>query len=280
MMDLKSVGSAAKEAVSKMNRVSSKQKNDLLYALAKLLEKESEAIIKANAIDIENGKKNNMPDGLIDRLLLTDERIKGMADGLREVAALDDPIGAMESVTVRPNGLKIGKMAVPMGVVGIIYEARPNVTTDAFGLCFKTGNVCILRSGSDAKYSAEAIVDIIRKALKEASLPEDACQILKDVDHEGLQKFMQMKEYVDLLIPRGGAGLIRNVVENSKIPVIETGTGNCHVYVDESADLDMAVDIIFNAKTQRIGVCNACESIVVHEKVAGKLACPNVQRCA
>ncbi len=271
MMDLKSIGSAAKEAVSKMNRVSSKQKNDLLYALARLLEKESKAIIKANAIDIENGKKNNMPDGLIDRLLLTDERIKGMADGLREVAALDDPIGAMESVTVRPNGLKIGKMAVPMGVVGIIYEARPNVTTDAFGLCFKTGNVCILRSGSDAKYSAEAIVDIIRKALKEASLPEDACQILKDVDHEGLQKFMQMKEYVDLLIPRGGAGLIRNVVENSKIPVIETGTGNCHVYVDESADLDMAVDIIFNAKTQRIGVCNACESIVVHEKVAGKL---------
>ncbi|MCR4842815.1 MAG: glutamate-5-semialdehyde dehydrogenase [Eubacterium sp.] len=271
MTDFREVGKRAKAATVSMARVTTAQKNELLHALADLLERESAAIIEANAIDVENGKKNNMPAGLVDRLLLDTDRIKGMADGLREVAALDDPIGSMESVTVRPNGLKIGRMRVPMGVIGIIYEARPNVTTDAFGLCFKSGNVCILRSGTDARYSAEAIVKLIRQALSEQGLPEDCCQVLLDVDRESLLEFMQLKEYVDLLIPRGGAGLIRNVVENSRIPVIETGTGNCHVYVDASADLDMAVDIIFNAKTQRIGVCNACESIVIHKDVVDEL---------
>ena len=268
---LEQIGVNAVNAKKKMRTVTTAKKNELLFHLADMIEQSTGGILNANVIDVKAGIENGMPEGLVDRLTLTEDRVKAMADGLREVAALDDPIGSMESVTVRPNGLKIGKQIVPLGVIGIIYEARPNVTTDAFGLCFKTGNVCILRSGSDAKNSAEAIVEVIREALRDCNLPEDACQILKNIDHEGMKEFMQMKQYVDLLIPRGGAGLIRNVVENAKIPVIETGTGNCHIYVDKTADLDMAIDIIFNAKTQRIGVCNACESIVVHQDVVKDL---------
>ena len=271
MVDLREIGKNAKAAETKMRAVKSHQKNSLLLHLADVLEQRAEEIITANADDVARGKANDMPAGLLDRLTLNTERIAGMADGLRQVAGLEDPIGSMESVTVRPNGLRIGKQIVPLGVIGIIYEARPNVTTDAFGLCFKTGNICVLRGGSDAKSSNEAIVNVIRDVLKEQGLPEDCCQILKDVDHESLKEFMRMNEYIDLLIPRGGAGLIRNVVENATVAVIETGTGNCHIYIDSSADLDMAVDIIFNAKTQRIGVCNACESIVVHEDVVDEL---------
>ncbi len=271
MVDLREIGKNAKAAETKMRAVKSHQKNSLLLHLADVLEQRAEEIITANADDVARGKANDMPAGLLDRLTLNTERIAGMADGLRQVAGLEDPIGSMESVTVRPNGLRIGTQIVPLGVIGIIYEARPNVTTDAFGLCFKTGNICVLRGGSDAKSSNEAIVNVIRDVLKEQGLPEDCCQILKDVDHESLKEFMRMNEYIDLLIPRGGAGLIRNVVENATVAVIETGTGNCHIYIDSSADLDMAVDIIFNAKTQRIGVCNACESIVVHEDVVDEL---------
>lgn len=212
-----------------------------------------------------------MNPGLVDRLRLTEARIEGMAEGLRQLAALEDPIGEVLSMKQRPNGLMIGQKRVPLGVIGIIYESRPNVTADAFGLCFKTGNVVILKGGSDAICSNKAIVSVLKKALAEEDLPETAIQLIEDTNRETTAAFMKMNQYVDVLIPRGGAGLIQAVVKNSTIPVIETGTGNCHIYVDESADLDMAVSIIYNAKTQRIGVCNACESLVVHRKIESEL---------
>ena len=199
--------------------------------------------------------------------MLNESRISGMAEGLRQIAGLDDPIGEVEEMKKRPNGLLIGQKRVPLGVIGIIYESRPNVTADAFGLCFKTGNAVILKGGSDAIHSNIAIVSVLKKALAAAGVTEDALQLIEVTDHETTARFMRLRQYVDVLIPRGSARLIRAVVENSTIPVIETGTGNCHIYVDESANLEMAVNIINNAKTQRIGVCNACESIVVHEKV-------------
>lgn len=229
--------------------------------------KEQNSILDANKIDIENGKKNHMPEGLLDRLLLTETRIAQMAEGLRQVAALDDPIGEVLGMKKRPNGLMIGQKRVPLGVVGIIYEARPNVTADAFALCFKTGNVVILKGGSDAIHSNIAIVETIRKALVKEGLPEQVIALIEDTSRETAAAFMKMNEYVDVLIPRGGAGLIKAVVNQATIPVIETGTGNCHIFVDETADFDMAMGIILNAKTQRIGVCNACESLVIHEKI-------------
>jgi glutamate-5-semialdehyde dehydrogenase len=232
-----------------------------------LLECEQE-ILTANAKDVENGRKNNMPDGLVDRLTLNHERIEGMADGLRQVAGLDDPIGEVLSMKKRPNGLIIGKRRVPLGVIGIIYEARPNVTSDAFALCFKTGNCVILKGGSDAIHSNIAITKALKSALTKNGVTEHALGLIESTDRETTMAFMKMNGYVDLLIPRGGHGLIQNVVKNATIPVIETGTGNCHIYVDAEADLPMAVKIIKNAKTQRIGVCNACESIVVHSSVA------------
>ena len=212
-----------------------------------------------------------MPEGLIDRLLLTESRIEGMAEGLRQVAALDDPVGEVTGMKKRPNGLLIGQKRVPLGVIGIIYEARPNVTADAFALCFKTGNVVILKGGSDALHSNEAIVNCIRETLNEQGVTEDAIQLISDTSRETAAEFMKMNQYVDVLIPRGGRGLIKAVVEQSTIPVIETGTGNCHIYVDETADLEMAADIIMNAKTQRVGVCNACESVLVHKDVKDAL---------
>ena len=212
-----------------------------------------------------------MQEGLLDRLKLTRERIGQMAEGLRQLVNLEDPIGEVISMKKRPNGLLIGQKRVPLGVVGIIYEARPNVTADAFGLCFKTGNAVILKGGKDAIHSNTAIVRLIQKAVEECGIPGTAIQLIEDTSRETTKAFMKLNRYVDVLIPRGGAGLIRSVVENSTIPVIETGTGNCHIYVDETADLEMAVSIIFNAKTQRIGVCNACESLVVHESVVDQL---------
>ena len=202
---------------------------------------------------------------------MSEARIEGMAEGLTQLAALDDPVGEVISMKKRPNGLLIGQKRVPLGVVGIIYEARPNVTADAFGLCFKTGNAVILKGGSDAIHSNRAVVEVIREALVSEGIPGDAIQLIESTDRETTTAFMKMNDYVDVLIPRGGAGLIKAVVNNSTIPVIETGTGNCHIYVDASANLDMAVDIIFNAKTQRIGVCNACESLVVHSEIAQRL---------
>ena len=266
-MQLEEIGKKAKKAESVMRVLDTNTKNEVLQKAAENLKKDKEKILSANAVDMENGRKKGMSDGLLDRLLLTEARIAQMAEGLCQVAALEDPIGEVLSMKKRPNGLLIGQKRVPLGVVGIIYEARPNVTADAFALCFKTGNVVILKGGSDALHSNQAIVESIQHTLGELSLPETAIQLICDTSHETAEKFMRMNGYVDVLIPRGGAGLIRTVVKNATVPVIETGTGNCHIFVDESADFDMAVNIIYNAKTQRIGVCNACESIVIHEKI-------------
>ena len=267
-MELLDICKQAKKIAPKIGILDTNTKNQTLLTVADFLVKEQNFILDANKIDIENGKKNHMPEGLLDRLLLTETRIAQMAEGLRQVAALDDPIGEVLGMKKRPNGLMIGQKRVPLGVVGIIYEARPNVTADAFALCFKTGNVVILKGGSDAIHSNIAIVETIRKALAKESIPEQAISLIEDTSRETAAVFMKMNEYVDVLIPRGGAGLIKAVVNQATIPVIETGTGNCHIFVDETADYNMAIDIIMNAKTQRIGVCNACESLVLHEKIA------------
>ena len=269
--ELMEIGTKAKEAAGKMALLETNKKNEVLNCVAKNLIKDAKTLIAENAKDMETGKANGMPEGLLDRLLLTEKRIEQMAEGLEQVAALDDPIGEVLSMKKRPNGLRIGQKRVPLGVVGIIYEARPNVTADAFGLCFKTGNAVILKGGSDALHSNIAIVASIRRTLAECGVDENAIALIEDTSRETTTEFMKMNGYVDVLIPRGGAGLIRAVVENATVPVIETGTGNCHIYVDESANLDMAVNIIFNAKTQRIGVCNACESLVVHENIKDAL---------
>ncbi|MBR5800112.1 MAG: glutamate-5-semialdehyde dehydrogenase [Lachnospiraceae bacterium] len=271
MLSLTEMGQRACTSKYEVQKLTTAKKNEALTAVAKALVEEQDFIIEANAIDIETGKKKGMHPGLLDRLLLNADRIKGMAEGLMQVVDLEDPIGEVLETFERPQGFVIEKRRVPLGVIGIIYESRPNVTADAFGLCFKSGNAVILKGGSDALNSNKAITQVIRKALKSVSVNEDAIQLIEATDRAVTQEFMKMKEYVDVLIPRGGAGLIRSVVENSTIPVIETGTGNCHIYVDEYADLDKAVAIIFNAKTQRIGVCNACESLVVHEKVSKDL---------
>ena len=263
---LEQIGQRAKAAEPVLRTLSTQAKNDLLVKAAEQLVADSAKILEANAIDMENGEKAGMSSGLLDRLKLTEERIAGMAEGLTQLAGLDDPIGEVLGMKKRPNGLLIGQKRVPLGVVGIIYEARPNVTADAFGLCFKTGNAVILKGGSDAIHSNIAVVESLQKALAACGLPVDALQLITDTSRETTTAFMKLNRYVDVLIPRGGAGLIRAVVENSTIPVIETGTGNCHIYVDESADLRMAADIVMNAKTQRVGVCNACESLLVHEK--------------
>ena len=270
-MNLSEIGQKAKEAQPVLLKLSSGEKNQVLHRAAELLVENTEYLLKENAVDVELGKQNGMPIALVDRLLLTKERVAQMAEGLYQLENLEDPIGEVLSMKRRPNGLLIGQKRVPLGVVGIIYEARPNVTADAFGLCFKTSNAVILKGGKDALHSNIAIVKVLRKALSESGLPKEAVTLIEDTSRETTAAFMRLREYVDVLIPRGGAGLIRAVVDNSTIPVIETGTGNCHVYVDESADIDMAIDIIFNAKTQRIGVCNACESLVIHEKVLPEL---------
>lgn len=268
---LASIGKKAQETEPVLRGLSTAAKNEALLKTAEYLVTFQEEILAANEKDIVNARANQMPEGLVDRLMLTPARIEGMAEGLRQISALDDPIGEILEMKKRPNGLMIGRKRVPLGVIGIIYESRPNVTADAFGLCFKTGNAVILKGGSDAIHSNTAIVNVIRRALADCGISVFAIQLIEVTDRATTSKFMRLKQYVDVLIPRGGAGLIRAVVENSTIPVIETGTGNCHVYVDESADLDMAINIINNAKTQRIGVCNACESIVVHEAVEQKL---------
>ena len=270
-MDLNEIGRLAKAAQPSLQKADSDAKNQVLHRAAELLVEQSDFLLKENEKDMEAGRQNGMPEGLLDRLLLTEERVKQMAEGLYQLEQLEDPIGEVLSMKKRPNGLLIGQKRVPLGVVGIIYEARPNVTADAFGLCFKTGNAVILKVGKDAIHSNMAIVKVLRLALQEKGFPEAAVTLIEDTSRETTTAFMKLREYVDVLIPRGSAGLIRAVVENSTIPVIETGTGNCHIYVDETADLDMAVDIIFNAKTQRIGVCNACESLVIHEKVLDEL---------
>ena len=264
---LNDIGKRAKTAKYELEIVSTQKKNEVLNKMADSFMKHSDELIEANRIDIENGIKNNMNQGLLDRLKLTEDRIKGIAEGFHQVANLPDPVGRVLDSYERPNGLSITKISVPLGVIGIIYESRPNVTADAFALCFKSGNVCILKGGKDAIHSNIAITNLIRNVLTECNINPDSVILIEHTDRETTTEFMKLNEYVDVLIPRGSAGLIQATVKNSTIPVIETGTGNCHIYVDEDCDMDMAVSIIFNAKTQRIGVCNSCESLVIHEAV-------------
>ena len=270
-MTLEEMGRRAKAAAGELNITGVTEKNRGLEAVAEALVRERTWLLRENEKDMEAGRAAGMKSGLLDRLQLTDARIEGMAEGLRQIAGLEDPVGEVISMKKRPNGLLIGKKRVPLGVIGIIYESRPNVTADAFGLCFKTGNAVILKGGSDAICSNMAITKVIRDALEAEGLNPDSVQLLEDTSRETTNRMMKLNQYIDVLIPRGGAGLIQAVVNNSTIPVIETGTGNCHIYVDETADLDMAVNIIMNAKTQRIGVCNACESLVIHQAVMEKL---------
>jgi len=267
-MTLTEMGRRAKDVSRVLNTLGSREKNMGLEEAARALLDSEEEILAGNREDYERAEAGGMGQGLLDRLKLTPARIQSMADGLLKVAALDDPVGEVLSMKLRPNGLQIGQKRVPIGVIGMIYEARPNVTADAFGLCFKSGNAVILKGGSDALQSNKAIAQALRTGLSRAGLPEDSLQLIEDTSRETTRELMRLNRYIDVLIPRGGAGLIKTVVENSTIPVIETGTGNCHVYVDASADLMMALDIVFNSKTQRIGVCNACESLLVHRKIA------------
>ena len=268
---LKSLGTKAQTAKTVLQGLTAEQKNRALTQAADALVQEGERILSANEKDCARAEENGMAEGLLDRLKLTCARIEAMAEGLRQIASLPDPVGEVMETFDRPNGLHIEKVRVPMGVIGIIYEARPNVTADAFGLCFKTGNAVILKGGRDAFYSNQAVTAVIGETLEKEGIDKNAILLIENNDRAVTTAFMKMKEYVDVLIPRGGAGLIRSVVENSTIPVIETGTGNCHIFIDESADLAKAVPIVINAKTQRIGVCNACESLLVHEKIADKI---------
>lgn len=268
--DITQTGKKAKEAAYVLQSLSCDKKNEGLRAVADALVKNADSIIAQNAVDLDRARSSGTSDAMLDRLMLDGMRIDAMALSIRQVCDLTDPVGEILDEFTRPNGLRIRKVRVPMGVIGIIYESRPNVTSDAFSLCFKTGNAVILRGGSDAICSNTRIVEVIREALAEVNITPDAVQLVTDTSREVANEMMKCNSYIDLLIPRGGAGLIRSVMENATIPVIETGTGNCHIFVDESADLDMAVNIIFNAKTQRMGVCNACESLLVHEKIADR----------
>lgn len=270
MSSLISLGKKAKEASYILGNLSSKDKNDALYAMADFLIENSKIIIEANKKDLETSRIKGTSESMLDRLALNEARIEGMANCLRQVAALEDPVGEVLGMWTRPNGLQIGKKRVPMGVIGIIYEARPNVTSDAAGLCFKSGNAVILRGGSEAINSNKAIAEALREGLKSVGLVEDAVQLVEDTSREVATEMMKLNDYIDVLIPRGGAGLIKAVVNNATVPVIETGTGNCHIYVDEDCDFEMAKNIIINAKTSRPSVCNAAEKLLINEKIAGK----------
>lgn len=269
MTELQKMGAAAKEAAAVLRTAGEKKRRALLEA-AQALRAAAPEILAANAVDLAAARESGMRDAMLDRLTLTEARIEAMAQGVEDVAAQRDPVGRVLSGETRPNGLKIEKVTVPMGVIGIIFEARPNVTSDAAALCLMAGSAVILRGGKEAFHSNMAVTSVLQAALERAGLPRTAVQLVQDTSRESSREMMGLVGYLDLLIPRGGAGLIRAVVENARVPVIETGVGNCHVYVDESADIDMAAEIIFNAKTSRPSVCNAIETILVHEKIAEK----------
>ncbi|ADF42022.1 MULTISPECIES: glutamate-5-semialdehyde dehydrogenase [Priestia] len=268
MSELQLKGKQAKEASYFLGNVTSEQKQQALYKMAAALLDQQEAILKANKLDVEKAVQKGTSKAMLDRLSLNEERIHGMADGLRQVAALADPVGEVLSMAKRPNGLQIGQQRVPIGVIGIIYEARPNVTCDATGLCLKAGNAVILRGGSEAFYSNQAIVSVLSQAAASAGLPEHSVQLIENTSRETALELMKLNEYIDVLIPRGGAGLIEAVVKNATVPVIETGTGNCHIYVDEEYDGDMAANIVINAKTSRPAVCNSAEKLIIHKRAA------------
>ncbi|WP_411355258.1 glutamate-5-semialdehyde dehydrogenase [Peptoniphilus harei] len=267
ILSVKELGKIAKEASYKLKKLKTKEKNAMLLEIKKALLSEKEKILRANEEDIKKGRENKMPEGLIDRLLLTDERIEGMAKSIDEVIDFKDPVGKVLSMEENYAGLLIGKKTVPMGVIAIIYESRPNVTLDAAILSLKASSAIILRGGKESIKSNIAIADAIRLGIKNAGYDEDFVQIVKDTSRESSKELMQLKGYVDLLLPRGSASLINSVVENAKVPVIETGVGNCHIYVDDMCDIENAVKIIENAKTQRIGVCNAVESLVLNKNL-------------
>ena len=269
MTVIEEMGAKAKIA-SRVLATAGEKKNDALKAIAQALLDNADKIMTANEIDLAKGKENGLSASLLDRLMLNQKRIEGIAQGVLEVAALPDPIGTVISGSVRPNGLKISKVRVPMGVIGIIYESRPNVTADAAVLCLKSGNAVILRGGKEAINSNKCIAEIMRGAVEQAGLDRNSIQLIEDTTRQSSTELMGLTKYLDVLIPRGGKGLIRAVVDNAKVPVIETGAGNCHVYVDEFADLDMAAEIIYNAKTSRPSVCNAIETILVHKAIAEK----------
>ena len=265
---LNDIGIKSKEASKVLSVASSETKNKALALMAKALEENAAQIIGNNAKDIENGRNAGLSDAMLDRLMLDEARIGKIASAIREIIALDDPVGKTISGTTRPNGLVISKVSVPLGVIAVIYEARPNVTADAAALCLKSGNTVILRGGKEAINSNKAMADVMRNAVAEAGLPADCIQLIEKTDRETAADLMKLNEYVDVLIPRGGKGLIQSVVNNSTVPVIRTGEGNCHVYVDKDADIDMAAEIVFNAKASRVSVCNACETLLVHKDIA------------
>lgn len=265
---LERLGINAKEAEKTLMVASSEKKNQALKKIAEGLIENTDKIIEANKVDLENGEKNGMAKSMLDRLKLDKERIEGMAKGVLDVATLPEPVGRILSATERPNGLRIEKLSTPIGVIAVIFEARPNVTSDAAALCLKSGNTVILRGGKEAINSNKTIAKVMRQAVKEAGMPEDVIQLVEDTSRESANELMKMNEYVDVLIPRGGAGLIQAVVKNATVPVIETGVGNCHIYIDKNADLKKAVDIVFNAKTSRPSVCNAAESLLIHKDIA------------
>jgi glutamate-5-semialdehyde dehydrogenase len=268
MNELIETGKKAKAASYFLSTVPGPEKNRVLQTVALSLREHAENIISTNKTDLENASKKGLKKSMVDRLMLDNERIEAMAKGLEEICKLEDPVGEVIEMKKRPNGLMIGKKRIPLGVIGIIYESRPNVTVDVFGLCLKSGNAIILRGGSEAFHSNTILVDIIRQGLKDNGFPEDAVQLIESTSRESALKLMRLNGYLDVLIPRGGAGLIRSVIENSTVPVIETGVGNCHIYVDQYADFNKAVSITINAKTQRPGVCNAAESLLIHAAVA------------
>lgn len=270
MYDIQEACRRAKAASKAAAKLGTQKKNEALMAVEQGLNENADAILKANEEDLENARKNNMDSAMVDRLTLTRKRIRQIALGLHQVAELPDPIGDVRNMRRRPNGLRIGEMRVPLGVIGIIYESRPNVTADSFALTFKTGNAVILRGGSDCINSNMAITKVCRDTLKNCGIPEDVIQLVTDTDRKYVNELITMDRYLDVIIPRGGAGLIENVVKHATVPVIRTGTGNCHIYVDRTADIDMALRIIKNAKLQRLGVCNAAESLVVHQDIADK----------
>lgn len=265
---LNNIGQNAKNASKVLATASSETKNKALASMAQALENNAEKIIASNKTDIENGRDAGLSDAMLDRLMLDSERIGKIASAIREIIALDDPVGKTISGTKRPNGLMISKVSVPLGVIAVIYEARPNVTADAAALCLKSGNTVILRGGKEAINSNKAMADVMREAVENAGLPADCIQLIEKTDRETASDLMKLNEYVDVLIPRGGKGLIQSVVNNSTVPVIRTGEGNCHIYVDKDADIDMAAQIVFNAKTSRVSVCNACETLLVHKDIA------------